>query len=133
MFGVPQLLSKLGRTMYRAKIEYDDYGVDVGDWLPQTFEHYMAVGPFLKDGKELSWEEYWADPDNHVENWISLVMVVEKQCPHCNSWTVADAMGGLDYLESAQYPLPGVYTRDELLQYDDGQGLVQMFDELAHD
>jgi len=31
---------------YRARIEHDLDGVDIGDWLPQDREHYERVGPF---------------------------------------------------------------------------------------
>ena len=123
-------------TEYRAILEYDDFGTDIGDWLPQDKEHYDRVGPFcLDDGTgtyvEVDWETWWADPESHVENWVSFIMALLKVCPCCGATSSArQALGGLDYL-SWKAPYTGEFSREELVGMD--PYLVEVFDELVAD
>lgn len=92
----------------------DDTAVDIGDWLPQDEDHYNAVGPFHIDGKPATWDEWWADPDHHVENWVSVAMVIDVHHPDGEVDEWAAALHGLDFLYFDQ-PVMGKYTPAQLV------------------
>ena len=123
-------------TAHRAKMIYDEQGVDIGDWLPQDEEHYNRVGPHcLKgaDGKyhEADWATWWANPESKVENWVSYGMVLEKKCDCCGNWSDAGAsLWGLDSLVW-QGVYEGTFTREELVKMDEYLG--EVFDELVEE
>ena len=99
-------------TRYALLFRRDDSPVDIGDWLPQTREHYERVGPFQHrdTGKNLTWQEWWADDRNHVDNWESFGAVLMVWCDDCKRMTDTDeALWGLDFciLDSDWSPTDG--------------------------
>lgn len=123
------------QATYRARIVYDEEGVDIGDWLPQDEEHYNKVGPFTPEDHnglrfEATWEIWWARDESRVENWESYGMLLMKTCGCCGEESDADeSLWGLDYMPSKTNIYSGDYTREELVKMDSYLG--DIFDELV--
>lgn len=97
----------LAEPEFRWRTVTDDHGVDLGDWLPQTEEHYLRVGPFTTDGGDTqqTWEEYRADPSSQPDNYIALGLVLDRRDPGQDEWSEAvQSLWGITYYTGSDYP-----------------------------
>lgn len=96
-----------------------------GGPMPATEARYQANGPFMENGKPVSYERYrayYGNPDRHVV----VGLVLQRRCACCGTWDDTDtALWGIDFMDDS----PEVARMPDL----DGDGTLSVRDLLAVD